>query len=328
MKALTRRVFLSASAGLPAAAFGVTTTRWTPPPPEREWHVPVRGGRLYVRANGDLAGHRPPVVLIHGGPGANHAYLIAALQLADDRAVVLYDQLDCGLSDHPGDPGNWTVDWFVSEIGAICAALEIEALHLVGHSWGGALALTYAARRPAGLVSLTLASPLVSAQSYEASCRARLATLSPAIQQSIEANERNGTIDGISYLQAAAVFEAHFVQRHAEPAYVTAYRRRTGMTMNDRLATTLCGPDEITWTGTLRHYDGASLLPRVAAPTLFLCGQYDTMSAAAAAPFARRVAHSRIGVIPDAGHLTPLDQPDLFATALRAHLTRADTLHA
>src|SRR5687768_11089160 len=73
------------------------------PPPEREWMVPVEGGRIYVRVNGKLDGSRPPLVLVHGGPGGTHRGLLDALELADQRAIILYDQLDSGRSDHPGN---------------------------------------------------------------------------------------------------------------------------------------------------------------------------------------------------------------------------------
>ena len=75
--------------------------------------------------------------MVHGGPGSSHAGFIPALPLADDRAVILYDQLDNGRSDAPNDPFNWTVERFVSEIDAIRAALNLRQFHLLGQSWGG-----------------------------------------------------------------------------------------------------------------------------------------------------------------------------------------------
>ena len=135
-----RREFLAgiaAVSALPVAA----RTAWTPPLPDRERRVPERGGSIYVRVNGDLAAARAPVLFVHGGPGSGHAGFLPTLQLADSRAVILYDQLDAGLSDHPGDAENWTVERFVSEVDAIRAALGLKRLHLVGQSWGSSIAL-------------------------------------------------------------------------------------------------------------------------------------------------------------------------------------------
>ncbi len=320
---LARREVL---AGLTVAAVArpALAETWTPPPPDRELRVPVRGGDLYVRVNGDLAAPRAPVLFIHGGPGSGHGYFLPTLTLADQRAVILYDQLDAGLSDRPGDPANWTVERFVSEIDAIRAALGLRRLHVVGHSWGSTIALEYAARRPAGLRSLTLGSPLISTRSWEASTRAQLATLPPAVRTAIETHERAGTTRDPAYVAAMEVFYAHFLRRHPAPAYVTAYRSRPGLASNPIVYEAMWGPGEISATGTLRSYDGEALLPRIAVPTLLVCGEHDEMTPAAAAPLAARIPDARLVAIADAGHALPTDQPALYVQALRAHLDRAD----
>jgi proline iminopeptidase/L-proline amide hydrolase len=99
--------------------------------PDQEAMVPVTGGRIYVRVNGALGG-KPPILFIHGGPGSSHWSWLNATALADDRAVILYDQLDCGRSDRPGDPVNWTVARFLSEIEAIRAHFGIARWHVLG----------------------------------------------------------------------------------------------------------------------------------------------------------------------------------------------------
>ena len=116
--------------------------------PDRELMVPVPGGRAYVRINGNLAGRRPPIILLHGGPGSAHWYFLNATAMAGDRAVILYDQLDSGRSDTPDDPANWRVARFVEELDAIQAILSVRRWHVLGASWGGTVALEYAARRP------------------------------------------------------------------------------------------------------------------------------------------------------------------------------------
>jgi hypothetical protein len=163
---------LAAFALLPGAAFAeplrspIRSALAPIPAPDREAMVPVEGGRIYVRVNGRLDGPRPPILMIHGGPGGTHAAFLNALPLADERAVILYDQLDSGRSDRPNDPANWRVARFVDEVDAIRRTLAIPRLHVLGASWGGTIALEYAARRPAGLASTILESPLVSTRSW------------------------------------------------------------------------------------------------------------------------------------------------------------------
>jgi proline iminopeptidase/L-proline amide hydrolase len=274
--------------------------------------------------NGDLAGPRAPVLFVHGGPGSGHAGLLPALHLCDQRAVILYDQLDAGLSDRPGDPENWTVERFVSEVDAIRVALGLRRLHLVGHSWGSTIALEYAARRPGGLRSLTLGSPLVSTRSWEASTTRQLATLPREVQDVINRHERDGTTADPAYAAAMEIFYAHFLHRRPEPDYVAAYRKRTGITFGDKVYSAMWGPGEIRATGILRDYDGEPLLPRIAVPTLMICGEYDEMVPAAAAPLAARIPDARLVAVPDSGHAVAGDQPELYVQTIRAHLARSE----
>ena len=88
---------------------------------ETEGTVEFRGFQTWYRVTGRLeaSGPRPPVVLLHGGPGATHDYLDAMRGLAAGvRAVVQYDQLGNGRSSHLPDRGPefWTVDLFCAEL--------------------------------------------------------------------------------------------------------------------------------------------------------------------------------------------------------------------
>ncbi|MFN8592514.1 MAG: alpha/beta fold hydrolase [Thermomicrobiales bacterium] len=67
--------------------------------------------------------------------------------------IVFYDQLGCGRSDRPDNPDLWTIDLFLTELAAVRAALGLDRIHLLGHSWGGMLALESALSGAPGLVS-------------------------------------------------------------------------------------------------------------------------------------------------------------------------------
>ena len=140
-----------------------------------EGTVPFGGFGTWYQVVGELPAPdgKLPLLVVNGGPGCPHDYLQDLASLADEsgRPVVFYDQLGCGRSDHPDDPALWVMDTFVEEVAAVREALGLDRVHLLGHSWGTQVALEYVLGRPAGLVSLVLASPLASAPVYAAEAR-------------------------------------------------------------------------------------------------------------------------------------------------------------
>lgn len=309
----------------PAAALAKATAT-TPAfiKPDRELMVPVSGGRVYVRINGDLAGERPPLVMIHGGPGGTHGGFLPALPLAGDRAVILYDQLDCGLSDKPGDPANWTVPRFVAELEAIRAALGVARWHVLGHSWGGTVALEYAARRPAGLASLILQGPLISTAAWMADAATLRAKLPHDVQATLDACEGPNPPAKAQCDAAVDAFYTRFWRLRPPPAWADAYDKAHGLKLAANLYNAMWGPNEFRATGSLRDYDGEPLLTRIAAATLFLIGDSDEVTVETAQRFTRATPGARLHVIADAAHRAQSDQPEAYVAAVGAWLREHD----
>ena len=305
------------------------------PAPTREAMLKVPGGRVYVRVNGDLNAARPPLVIVHGGPGGTHGSYLPALALADQRAVILYDQLDSGRSDWPQDPGNWTVKRFVDELEAVRTGLGVARWHVCGHSWGGTIALEYGARhmrRGSGdaaadpLAGLVLASPLISTRSWIADADALRASLPPATRDVLAACETVASPAPATCDAATAQFYARFNRRERpSPAVATDRRERSGRGFDARLYEVMWGRSEFSATGTLRDYDGEPLLGRLdGARTLFLVGQYDEARPATAARFAGRVPGADYAVVPGAAHSLFIDRPAETVAMLRGFLARHD----
>ena len=95
-----------------------------------------------------------PVVVIHGGPGLPHDYLEPLEDLSKERQVIFYDQLGCGNSAKINDPSLWTVKYFVSELKELITSFDLDKYHILGHSWGAALAVAFALTKPKDLVSI------------------------------------------------------------------------------------------------------------------------------------------------------------------------------
>jgi len=140
-----------------------------------ETMVEVNGVRLYTRRVGD----GPPVVVLHGGPGAHHDYLLPQYdQLARGRALLYYDQRGGGRSPVPREtPVGWREH--VADLEALRDRWGLDHLTLLGYSWGGLLAVLYALEHPDRLARLALvsAAPLTATwrEEFERRFAARMA---------------------------------------------------------------------------------------------------------------------------------------------------------
>jgi proline iminopeptidase len=126
-----------------------------------ETTVELNGVRLYTRRVGD----GPPVIVLHGGPGAHHDYLLPQYdRLAHGRTLLYYDQRGGGRSPVPRDtPVGWRDH--VADLEALRGAWRLERVDLLGYSWGGLLAVLYALEHPTriGRLALVSAAPLTAA---------------------------------------------------------------------------------------------------------------------------------------------------------------------
>ena len=104
-----------------------------------------------------------PILLLHGGPGLGSDYLEPLEILAKQgRTVIRFDQLGGGRSDRPRDLSLWRIEGCIRQIQSVREALGLERIHLLGHSWGGMVALEYLLTEPSGVLSACLCSSVVS----------------------------------------------------------------------------------------------------------------------------------------------------------------------
>jgi len=147
----------------------------------REEMVAVRGVELFVRR----VGHGSPAIVLHGGPGAHHDYLLPGFDaLADGRELIYYDQRGGGRSPVARDVAvGWTEH--VADLEALRASWGLERLTLAGYSWGGLLALLYAVSHPSRVDRLALVSPAPAWRAAREQFEGKFArrNLDPAFQE-------------------------------------------------------------------------------------------------------------------------------------------------
>jgi len=127
--------------------------------------ISVNGARLFVDvdgakliADGPVMRERPTIVLLHGGPGFDHSnFKPAYAQLTDLAQLVYLDHRGNGRSDRD-DPSTWNLDAWAEDVKGLCDVLEIERPIILGWSFGGFVAMRYAALYPDHLSKLILQS--------------------------------------------------------------------------------------------------------------------------------------------------------------------------
>ena len=300
---------------------------------EERW-VQVPGGRVWsMRHRADRSLNQPkqtdtgsPLLVLHGGPGLPSDYLhgLAALAQTPGVDVVFFDQLGCGRSERPDDPGLWTVSRAVAEVEAVRVALDLGPVHLLGHSWGAYLALAYVAEHPERAVSLVMSSPLVSVPQWLADAAVLVDAMPAAERDAIRRHEAAGTFADPEYVAATdAFYRRHLCCLDPWPDSLV----RTFEQMGQQTYEVMWGPSEFTATGTLRGGDLSGQLPGAVLPSLWLGGTRDEVRASTLRSFAA-AAGGEIRILFDGTHCLHLEQPEAYLAAVGAFLTRQQRAQA
>jgi proline iminopeptidase len=295
--------------------FGCATSKLS----EQTGYCNVPGGRIWYRVIG--TGDKVPLVCVHGGPGARSCGFSRLALLGNERKVIIYDQLDCGLSDHPMDTSNWHVERFVEELNCLIRYLNLDEFHLLGHSWGASIVTDYVLTyQPEALRAIILGGPLLSTPIWMKDSEILLSELPDSIRQIIWHNEEAGTTNSSEYQNAAYVFYQHFLYRQP---YVPIPECE-GIPFNDSIYNFMWGPSEFMATGNLKNYDRSQRLHELKSPVLLIVGEYDEARPETMKKFQQQIPNSELIIIPDAAHATLSDQPELCIKALRDYLQRIE----
>jgi proline iminopeptidase len=290
-------------------------------PGPREGYQPVPGGKVWFRIYGEEK-PRPALIALHGGPGASHLCFEALAPLADERPVILYDQLGCGKSDHPADVSLWTIDRYVEELDQLIKGLRLRKVILLGHSWGSMLAFEYMTRKhPDNVTSLILAGACFSASRWLADQRAYLREFPAAMQEIVRKAEATGNFESREYQDVMdAYYRKHLCRLDPWPECLQEAMRG----LNPDVYVHMWGPSEFTATGTLKGYERTSRLRELRLPVLFTCGEYDEASPATTRYYSSLLPGSKVVEFPGASHCHIFERPSGYVAAVRAFLRESE----
>ena len=290
--------------------------------PSRTGTVDFGPYETWYRVTGDLEGGQVPLVVLHGGPGAAHNYLLEIAGLASTgRPVIHYDQLGCGNSTHLRDRGAefWTVELFLEELTNLLDKLDVGPHHLLGQSWGGMLGAEYAVTRPSGLQSLVISNSPASMELWVAEANRLRQDLPGDVREALDHHEANGTTDDPAYLAATQVFyDRHVCRVLPNPPEVVA--TMTQLNEDPTVYHTMNGPNEFYCIGTLRTWSIIERLDAIAAPTLLISGRYDEATPATVQPYYDRIADVRWTVFEESSHMPFVEEPDRYRDVVGAFL--------
>lgn len=282
---------------------------------KKEGYIETVNGRVWYQVVGEEAA--TPLVVVHGGPGFPHDYLEPLEDLADQRQVIFYDQLGCGNSDKTADTSLWTVDYFVNELRKVIVSLGLEKYHLLGQSWGAALAVAFSLTQPKGLTSLILADPYISTPEWMSDAKRLMHSLPEEMRIALN----SGLVNMEMYKMAKREYYARFVDRfNSVPEAVL----RSGKKMSREIYSHMWGAEEYLINGTLKDFNQTSRLREVAIPVLFLCGRYDEATPEAVAHFQNLFPDARSRVFEKSAHYPHWNEREEYMQTLQSFFETTD----
>jgi L-proline amide hydrolase len=286
----------------------------------REGYVDFRGYRTWYRFVGDLNSATTPLLALHGGPGSTHNYFGPLEGLAEERPVVLYDQIGCGKSDRPTDI-EWTVEVFRDELAALRDQLGLKRIHLLGTSWGGMLAQEHVLSGAEGIVSLILSSTLANLALWNEEQLKLKAELPPEVVEVLDRHEAAGTFDDPEYEEAISVyFDRHFYRGPQPRLELEAMAKGRAPDVYRAMQ----GPNEWTTTGALKGWDARGRLHEIDVPTLVIRGAYDMCTGPIAAELVKRIKGAREVVLQNSSHTPVLEETDHYLEAISSFMRAAE----
>jgi L-proline amide hydrolase len=281
----------------------------------------------WFRVSGDPHAAGAPVIVLHGGPGAAHDYLVSLVDLArDGRAVIHYDQLGNGRSTHLPDRGAdfWTVELFVRELHNLVDALGVrDRHHVLGQSWGGFLAQEYALTQPRGLRSLVLANTAASFPDFVSEANRLRADLPPEVDATLRRHEEAGTTDDPEYAEACMVFyRRHVCRLDPWPPEVGE-----GFGWIDRDPTvyhTMNGPSEFHVIGSIKDWQSKDRLASIDVPTLLVSGRYDEATPRLQEALRDGIRGAEWVLFEESSHMPHLEERERYMQVVGEWLRRHD----
>jgi len=286
----------------------------TPAPPKTEAKTPtptdgqlrpINGTQLYVKT----IGQGEPILIIHGGPGLDHTYFFPQMEgLAKDHTLIFYDQRASGKSAANLDSTQISIDIFVDDIEAIREGFQLEQINILGHSFGGILAMKYAMKYPEKMDKLILSNSSGASAEFMRKEATRL-------QERITEKDR---------FEQELIFKSQNFQAGKASAFEDLFRiffRKEFFNKELADSLTLTFPENFAQNSRLlgflnkdmgANYDFSADMKKITAPTLVVYGDYEILAESAGKQIADLIPNAEFVLLKDCGHFPFIEQPKTY----------------
>ena len=285
--------------------------------------IPVTTPKGNFRVWTKRVGNHPTVklLLLHGGPGVTHEYFEAfdSWFPAAGYEYYYYDQLGSYYSDQPADPDLWELPRFVAEVEQVRQALGLDStnFYLLGHSWGGVLAIEYALKYQQHLKGLVISNMMASIPAYNTYAdEVLMPEMDPAVLAEVKQIEARQDFQNPRYMEL--LLPHHYVKHvlRMPPEEWPDPVNRAFKHLNPAIYVPMQGPSELGASGKLLEWDRTADLPKIRVPTLVIGARYDTMDPAHMEWMANQLPQGRYLSCPNGSHMALYDDQETFFTGL------------
>lgn len=270
---------------------------------------------------------RIKLLLLHGGPGATHEYFECFESFLPQEGIefIYYDQLGSAYSDQPKDNDLWTTERFVEEVEQMRQALGLskDNFYLLGHSWGGILAMEYGLKYQQHIKGLIISNMMASAPDYDAYAKNVLAPqMDPAVLKEVRALETKKDFKNPRYMELLIpnFYMKHILRMEEWPDPVN----RAFAKLNEDIYVLMQGPSEFGLSGRLEKWDRKADLKNISVPTLVIGAKYDTMNPEHMNWMSTQVQNGSYLFCPNGSHMDMYDDQQIYMSGLIKFLKEVD----
>ena len=297
--------------------------------PINEGYVDSHGALIYYK----VVGRGPTLMIVHGGPGASHDYFLPyLLPLMRTNRLVFIDERGSGRSSKFEDSKQYTVANMVEDIEAVRQTLHLGRISLLGHSFGGVLAQAYALKYQKNLSHLILAGTFPSTRELNQALARMKTAMDPRDLERVNALEAAGLFGKGEQWEHGRYPEEYARLAWGKGYFPFIYQARPDPNDDPVSSNTSTAWDvyremwgshgEFVVDGNLAEVEYVDKLPAIKVPTLVIVGDHDESDPKMSQEMHEKISGSKLVILPNSGHMTFVDQPEMFLKAVRDFVAR------